>query len=491
MAQLDIKGFVTAEQDLGALSELTKTIAAQNAAQAKSASKKSQLEVKINPADYATGTIYDPYMKNRALDVKQKGIKYAIEHPDATAMELENILMDDVRLMSQDSEKLKLLQSQKVAGLKAIEKMPGADPVKFEMEFDMQAFKKNPDGTLPSDLSGIDINKNYVNDIIEKSPIWNYGAVDNLVTKAGMKESTIDVFVKDAKKGSRATKIDIKSPLNMQPVLDKDGNFAYDFEMPSVLLTDNGVPKLVPVIDENTGLPKKDTQGNVIEEPIKMLTLDDWESVKNDYYFRKYIDQEVRNQKKDPTTTEGENYARAIAYQLINANSRTKTKYSEKVAQVAAPAPVIKNVINTGDKKNIEIGDVYPRLKNILDKKIELHNANPSKYNPYQELNTLPTDLRKLVLKEARFSSGTDDLSAEFVKIMYDDNGVMGIYNAKTDKFIASLTQSDNSSESANSQSGGTNSGFVETSPFAKSKKTSRKGAKVTDQETLDKLNKD
>lgn len=449
MAQLDITGFVTPEQDLKGLNELTNTLAAQNAAKAKAAldaakaTKKSQLEVKLNPADYATGTIYDPYMDGRMLDIKEEGIKYAQEHPDATQLDMDSHLMPFIRKASEDAEKLKVLKRQRDEGLEYIKKIPGADPVLFDKEFDIKGFKRNPDGTLPKDLSGIDINTNYVSDIIENSPIWNNGAVDNLVAKAGSGKSTEAISVKEANKGSRATEIDIESPLHMKPVLDKDGHFAYDFEMPNVLYTEKGQVKQFPVIDETTGLEKKDVQGNPVTEPRKMLTTDDWETVKNDFPTRKLIEQEVKRRGKDPNTTEGEMEARAIGFQLINASSKAKTRFSEKVKQVAPPAPVIKNVINTGTTKNTAptINDVYSRLKKLVDEKMELHKNNPKKYKDYQQINTLPSDIRKIVLAEARDATGISDLGVGSIKIKLDNNGTMGIYNADDNSLITQLSE--------------------------------------------------
>jgi hypothetical protein len=366
MAQLDIKGFVTPEQDLGLLNEFTKNIAAQNAAKAKAETKKSNItSVGINEKDYLTGTVLDPIISENMSSIVEKGYQFIKEHPNATQLELEINLSPYTRAASLTSQKLKVLKQQQDEGLAYLKTLPGADPVKFLEAFNKNAYHQNDDGTYPKDMSGIDETKNYVQDIIENAPIWNFGAVDALVKGAGANKSKERVSYKDKKGAVRDTEIEVTSPLHMKPILDKDGHFTGDFEMPHVLYMEDGQVKQQPVIDETTGKPKLDAQNNPITEPVKMLTLDDWETVKTNEPAYRFIKQEIRKNNLDPETPAGQNFGRAIAFKAVNSSAKAKTGFSEIVKQVEPKAPIIKNTTIVNNANNTKVRDLYTDAANI------------------------------------------------------------------------------------------------------------------------------
>jgi hypothetical protein len=366
MAELDIRGFVTPEQQIN-FDKLAETLSAQSAAKVKAeetkATKKAALqkafEGKFETKDYLTGTVHDPHITDRLFDAKEKVNQFIQENPNASVSDIELFANPIIRGVATDSEKLKELERQRKIGEAYVSKIPGADPVKFNEYFKKTALL-SPDGTIPDDLSGLDMKKDYGTYVLNNAPIWNSGAIDNLIAKAGAGKSKERVYTKDAKGKVREAEIEIESPLRMKPVLDKLGQFTGKFEMPHVLYKDNDVIVEQDVIDESTGKPKLDAQGKKIKEPVKMLEIDDYEKVMQDQGANGYIRQKIRELDLDPDSTAGQNYGRKVAFDVVNASSKAKTRFSEITKQVEAKAPVIKTTVNVGGKTDgTEVRDLY------------------------------------------------------------------------------------------------------------------------------------
>jgi hypothetical protein len=438
---LDIAGFVTPEQKYEGLKTIVDTYATKQAAKAKAEETKSAkkaalqkvFEGKFDTKDYLTGTVHDPHITERLFGVKNKVNQFIQEHPEATVSDIELFANQDVRSIAVDSDKLKELERQRVRGESYVKTIPGADPIKFNEEFKRRAFL-NPDGTVPDDLSGIDITKDYGTDVLENGSIWNNGAVDNLITKAGTGKYKKAVSVRDANKKTRATEIEIESPLNMQPVLDDKGNFTGEFEMPHVLYTEGGVVKQMPLIDELTNQPKLDSKGQPIFIPIKTLELDDWERVKTDFPFKKLVDQQVKLQNKDPKTPEGDNLGRAIAFQMINASSKAKTKYSEITKQAAAPAPKTTINIRNGSDKDVAYNPIYDKLvENANDMFNGTFKGYEGKIFKFVPINLLPGDVAEGVKKAYASSIGKkpEEVKTSEFAVNKLPTGELGIFKSK------------------------------------------------------------
>lgn len=438
---LDIKGFVTPEQTFEGLKTLGETYAAKQTAKAKAEEAKTARKAalqkvfdgKFETKDYLTGTVHDPHITERLFNAKNKVYQFIQEHPESNISDIELFASPLIRSIAIDSDKLKELERQRVRGEAYVKTIPGADPIKFNEQFKKRALL-NPDGTVPDDLSGIDITKDYGTDVLENAPIWNTGAIDNLITKAGTGKYKKAVSVRDANKKTRATEIDIESPLNMQPVLDSTGHFAGEFEMPHVLYTENGKVKEMPLIDESTGLVKKDAQGNDMTTPIKMLELEDWQTIKNDFPTKKLIEQQVRQQGKDPNTPEGDNLGRAIAFQMVNASSKAKTKYSEITKQAAAPAPTTNVNVRTGSDKEVAYNPIYDKLvesaNQMFEGKFKGYEGQVFKFVP---INLLPGDVAEGVKKAYASSIGKkpEEVKTSEFAVNKLPTGELGIFKSK------------------------------------------------------------
>lgn len=437
MAELDIRGFVTPEQQIN-FDKLAETLNAQSAAKAKAeetkvaknAALKKAFEGKFNTKDFLTGTIHDEHITNRVYDALEKVNKYVTENDGATESMVELFANPIVRSIATDSEKLKELERQRKEGEAYVSKIPGADPVKFNEYFKKSAYL-SPDGTIPDDLSGLDMTKNYGTYVLENAPIWNAGAIDNLITKAGLGKSKERVYTKDANKKVRESEIEIESPLHMKPVLDKSGHFTGDFEMPHELLLEKGELVQQPVIDESTGKPKLDAQGKpTITEPVKMLPLQDYKTIMQDQGSSGYIQQKIREVNLNPNSTAGQNYGRKVAFDALNASSKAKTRFSEVKGQTAAP--ITKINVNTGGGKsdNTEVRDLYTpaleRYQFLQSKKNEVADLIKQGKTDIEIANTL--EIAESAVKasrqgrnKARMSLNMPNLDNEFVTSIVDN----------------------------------------------------------------------
>lgn len=449
MAELDIRGFVTPEQQIN-FDKLAETLNAQSAAKAKAeetkATKKAALqkafEGKFETKDYLTGTVHDPHITDRLFDAKEKVNQFIQENPNASVSDIEIFANPIIRGVATDSEKLKELERQRKIGEAYVSKVPGADPIKFNEEFKKRALL-SPDGTIPDDLSGIDITKDYGTEVLSSSPIWNAGAIDNLIAKAGSGKSEESILTKDAKGKTRAADIVIESPLHMKPVLDKTGHFTGDFEMPHELYMDDGKVHYEPVIDENTGNPKKDAQGNEIKEPVKMLEIGDYKTIMQDQGSNGYIRQKIREVGLDPDSTPGQNYGRKVAFDAVNASSKAKTRFSEKKKDIAAPAPKI--TVNTGGGKsdNTEVRDLYTpaleRYQFLQSKKNEVADLIKKGKTDAEIANQVgiaesAVKASRLGRNKARMPLNMQDLDVEFVTSIVDNVGKSRKYTGKDEE---------------------------------------------------------
>jgi hypothetical protein len=337
-----------------------------------------------------------------------------------------------VRSIAADSEKLKELERQRKEGEAYISKIPGADPVKFNEYFRKAAYL-SPDGTIPDDLSNLDITKNYGTYVMENAPIWNAGSIDNLIAKAGSGSSTERVYTKDANKKIRESEIKIESPLHMKPVLDKSGHFTGQFEMPHELYIDNGQVVQQPVIDESTGKPKLDAQGKpTITEPVKMLPLQDYKTIMGDQGSSGYIKQKIREVNLDPDSTAGQNYGRKVAFEALNASSKAKTRFSEVKGQVAAP--ITKINVNAGGgsgSKEVDYNPIYDKLMTRANAMFD--GSFDGKIYKFIPINKLPGDVMEAVKNAYAITEGLnpDAVTTSEFAINKLPNGELGIYAAE------------------------------------------------------------
>ena len=368
MAELDVKDFIIPESDLTGLYKVGESMAAVKAAKAKAS--QAQLPTFLKPEDYLTGTVYDPYITQKTNELLAKGIQLSQAGLDEGSIRLA--LMPEINKLSISSQKLKEIERKRKEGEAYFKTIPGADIKKFNDGYKQLAFY-NPDGTL-KDMDTVDETQEYVGITADTYPMWTNAGIDNLIGKAGTNTYELNTFVQDAKKGKRQATVEMTHPLHMHPVM-KDGVFQNDFEPDYDLYTDNNVVQQAPAYNTD-GTPKLDAQGKQIMEDIRLLNASDWNAIKGDYAAYQRVKQLAREAGvKDINSPEGQRQANAIAYNLFNISSKSKTGYHEKTAVTAAPAPTIKitNVTKTGGDKEDETDyrDIYQEAIDAYEDKMK------------------------------------------------------------------------------------------------------------------------
>lgn len=483
---LDIQGFVTPEQTFKGLSDLGATMQAQKAAKAKAeeedkankAAMGTYLSGYLKSSDFLTGTVNDPYVTKNLHDIMQKGMNLANTKGMTTTM-LYSALSPEVSNLSQSVQGIKELERQRKDTEAIIKTNKGIDAEKFNSEFRKNAYY-NPDGTLKNidGLSKIDATKDWGDYTLKNSNIYNTEGIDELVQKSGKNTKQLQTKVVDPNRGARSASLEITSPEFMIPKQDEKGVFQ-GFEPRHDFATVNGVRQQQPVLDAEGRQVMQN--GKPVTEDVKIVQPEDWNMLINDKRAAPYILQEVRKYASQkgisPASPEAEIYGKQLGYQLLDQSSKNYSTHKETSVQKAAPINI--NTGGAGGKAGGEatINDVYSRLNAFVKDKLDEYKSDPVKWNnkDYVQANLLDTDILDVVLKAARNATGQQDLGANGIKIMVDEDGSMGIYNSKTDKLVGRLTEQ------------GLN---VKASIRGKDKnKVIQKMKKVTDKDIIKKLN--
>ncbi len=445
MAELDIKGFVTEEQKFPGLYKLAEDMTAQNAAKAKAteAAKANQAalakyaENKFNPKDYLSGTVADPNITRKLAEGIQQVNTFISQNKGATESQIQLFASPIISQVAQDSEKSKELKRQMELGLEQIKGMKGVDANKFRESFQNRAWGIK-DGQLPDNLNNVDITHNYIDDVLNNDDIYNAEAVRESIKNAKPIEYSYSQTSRNKAGVQKATLYDAKSQPFYQPLTDASGKPTGDFEPKHETFTDNDAV----VMHEWMG-----DDGQKVNAPIKLLDKDAFEQIfspANNPAAAAYLRNEVKKQmqgKAPLNSSQAEALSRAIAYDLVRDNMTEPASIKLKEEQ---KQPIVKNYIGgSGGSKEPTINDIYTRLKNHVDGKLKQYKDNPKQFGnkDWVQVNTLDSDIRDIVLKEARAASGVPELGTSSIKIKIDENGTMGIYNVDDNSLIGQLTE--------------------------------------------------
>ena len=446
MAELDIKGFVTEEQKFPGLYKLAEDISAQNAAKAKAAetdkANKAALqkyaENKFNTKDYLSGTIADPNITKKLAEGIQQVNTFISQNKGATESQIQLFANPIISQVAQDSEKSKELKRQMELGLEQIKGMKGVDANKFRESFQNRAWGIK-DKQFPDNLDNVDITHNYIDDVLNNDDIYNAEAVRESIKNAKPVEYQYSQKARNKAGVETSTLYDAKSQPFYQPLTDASGKPTGDFEPKHETFTDNNAV----VMHEWMG-----DAGEKVKAPIKLLDKGAFEQIfspRNNPAAAAYLRNEVKKQmqgKAPLNTSQAEALSRAIAYDLVKDNMTESASIKVREEQ---KQPIVKNYIggSGSGSKEPTINDVYSRLKSHVDTKLEQYKNNPKQFGnkDWVQVNTLDSDIRDIVLKEARAASGVPELGTSSIKIKVDENGVMGIYNVDDNSLIGQLTE--------------------------------------------------
>jgi len=263
MAELDISGFVTPEQQFAGLYKFGETLAAQQAAKRKDAQEKDAKKKLLNkvvstldPKDYITNTIEDGHITGQIYDIMNDGYDFVSKNPGTDESDLQNYLANRVKNVAISSQNIKEKKRQIDAGWEELKNNPSADRQKYYTE--ANKIFQNTDGTVKEDLTKIDPSENDVINIMANGDIWNMGGfykVADEYNKSSIQKEGVKVAKRD-KQGLTKTMSGTLAHSDLyEPVtdgVDEQGFpiFTGDFKQKGMrYATEDGKIKQVPKLD--------------------------------------------------------------------------------------------------------------------------------------------------------------------------------------------------------------------------------------------------
>ena len=377
MAQLDLRGFVTDPQNFGGLYKLgdnlernkQRTEMSQQRDSANKLSKTKFLESYLDPKEYLTGTINDPYITERLNNILQKGASLANEKGvDSNMMLLA--LSSDVNKLTKEAQNIKEVERQRKESSDLLKSRKGIDAQKYNENFKRSAYY-NEDGTL-KDLSEIDPTKNYADETLRNGDIYTPEGIDEFVKGAGKNTYSTKLKVQNGRGGFEDKSVSITSPSFMIPDKDGAGNhvgFVPEFEY----ATSEG--KNVPhdFYDAATGKYQK--------ADVRMVTKDVYAALPPEAkaYLRQEAIKYAKQHNVEPSSPEVDNFQRALAYDEIKRSEKQTSSFRQNEEKKENPIkiytggggskPTEKEKSNAVSANNLfkTLDDIVPNEKGDLD----------------------------------------------------------------------------------------------------------------------------
>lgn len=367
---IDVSGFLTPEQSWGGLYKLGENFRREKAESAESARKIEAgkaasakfLTDYLDEKQFLTGTPNDPYIVGNVQKLLQEGAELIQKGVDNS--QLLMALSPKVGQLSQKSQSLKQLAAQKKAASDLLAKNPAIDINKFNAEFDNIYFETDEMGNKTlRDISQLDPNKNYVDEILNTRQVYTPAGFDAFVGKAAAVTERQKVQTKDARGALSMREMELSAPEFMQPEFE-NGTFTRQFVPKYEIATNDQKPIISKFM---TG------EGRQVDAEVRLLDKNTFANLPKDAMA--YVLQEAKqfaseNQIpiNDPRV---ELFSRALAYDALKNSAKQKTSAKEVSVQQAAPAPRITNNINTsgGDGIKGEMGTPYVDMYNSIKDK--------------------------------------------------------------------------------------------------------------------------
>ena len=368
----------------------------------------------LNPKNFHTGTINDPVITNGihdALGTAMQLINQGVDVPTVST-----IINSQVGQISQASQNVQALNLQKQTALKALSKVPGVDPEKFDQSFNNSAYYNTDANGKPvlkgiGDLASMDYSKDYVDDVLKNGDVYNSGGIDDFMKTAT--PTTVTTSSKIRNSAGRLTQVSGQTvaPSFMVPETDKDGVIKQQFVPKNTTATDGDTP----LFNEALGKGKTD-------QPIQMVTDEVWDQLgKSHPSSQAFIRQEVRTDLKNHPdirldSPQAENLAKAYAFQYMK-NSQYNGGHFKRGNVNMLPWPVKQSastIANNTPPQTIDYfnGDNHTLgLKQIVDNSINQVQALNPRATPYTRFNSAPPQVQDILLKQAQVLSGDKGLT--------------------------------------------------------------------------------
>jgi len=327
---LDLSGFTSEQQTFGGLYKLGDNLErdrmrkeqTQQKDSANNLMKSKFLENYLDPKEFLTGTINDPYVTDRLNSILQKGSALANEKGVDTNM-MQMALSSDVNKLMKETQNIKEIERQRKESFDFLKGKKGIDPQRYNEYFKKSAYY-NADGTL-KDLSDIDPTKNYADETLRSGDIYTPESIDEFVKGAGKNTYSTRLKVQNGRGGFEDKSVSVTAPAFMIPDKDAAGNhvgFVPEYEV----ATSDGQPVLHDFLGD---------KGEKVKAPVRMVTKDVYASlpVESKAYLRQEAIKYAKQHGIEPSSPEVDNFQRALAYDEIKRSEKQTSNFVQKEIQ--------------------------------------------------------------------------------------------------------------------------------------------------------------
>ncbi len=242
---IDVRGFVTGEQDWAGLGGLSRNMRQDKLLQEQEQRRRDAQKLAstkfltdyLDQEQFLTGTPNDPYITQKVSTLMQEGADLINKGVDNS--QLLMALSPKVGRLSKETQILKGIANQREEAKKLLSKNPAIDIEKFDAAFNDIFFDTDEYGNRKvKDISQLDPTANYADLILNSKNVYTPAGIDEFIKTSAVNPVTEDVVITDAKGGKRRTKLKVSSPdfmrLNVNPAtgeVDKDEKFVPKFEI--------------------------------------------------------------------------------------------------------------------------------------------------------------------------------------------------------------------------------------------------------------------
>lgn len=342
---LDVRGFVTPEQDFGGLDKLTNTVRYQQQRDeeqqrregVRKAGNAAFLQGLLDPKDFLTGTKLDPNITKGVSDILETGMQLSqTEGMDNATLQMA--LMPKYRQLSEYSQKAKTIRADVEEQLK---NMPKGYNKQALLDEAMKAAFVGEDGEVYSmdKISQIDPSKNYIQEAIIRNPLG--------VTTTEIYGEAIKDFEPVSEKRSVKRQSASGAMQKRASLLKSRGVFDYDED------AQQWVPKYEIARDGDK--PQMGTftnaEGKQVKAPIRMVTKDVFNRMMSSYpAIADRIKGEIRQINPDINMDSQE--AMRLGQMLMYEELKPLAAGSIEDAQETKAAPAPRITVNVGGGGN-------------------------------------------------------------------------------------------------------------------------------------------
>ena len=317
-----------------------------------------------DPKEFLTGSPYDPVITNGINNILAKGSQLISQNKGLTSDMLYTALAPEVNKLSAASQNLKVIERQRKEAEDKIKTIRGIDQDKFNRAFKENAYYDTDEkgNKILRDLYTVDPSKDYADYTLKNSEVFNNEGFDQFAKESKTYTDVGRRKIIDPRGGYKMFKTELTAPSHLISEKDKEGNHI------------GFVPKYEIATDEGSDLLHQfqTEQGQPISAPIRLLDKKIFNDlpVSSKAYVRQEANKYAKLHNVPLNSVQAENFARAIAYDELNADSKKwgaeKTIEEQKAPQIKIFAPRQGN--SGSGESELGLRDVYREIKDQFDK---------------------------------------------------------------------------------------------------------------------------